>query len=205
MDNFKPDFDLLLETLIKFLLVLVTTTIMSIERERHSHPGGVVTHVLAGLGACLFTIISKEQTGDPARIAANIVSGIGFLGSATIFKSDKFVKGINTAANLWVSAGLGMGIGFGLWELSLLLSIMVSFILFGSNKYYKVKRKRKREKDKEFNEKIKEKQDAMVNQPEEVQQVMQSEIEIAIENKIDENEDFDYIGDVEPRGDDGGD
>ena len=208
MDNFKPDFELLLETLIKFILVIVTTTIMSIERERHSHPGGVVTHILAGLGACLFTIISMQQSGDPARIAANIVSGIGFLGSATIFKSNKFVKGINTAANLWVSAGLGMAIGFGLWELSLLLSIIVSGILFASNKYYKDKRKKIRQRDKQFKEEIIQKQKTMINQPKSVQQVIKSEIDIAIQENNDNKEDFDYIGDVDAvdgGGDDGGD
>jgi putative Mg2+ transporter-C (MgtC) family protein len=110
------NWDFIIETLIKFLLTIGFVVILSIERERHSHPGGVVTHILVGLGSCLYSIISisfDKENSDPTRIAAQIVSGMGFLGSATVFKTDKYVKGINTAANLWIAAAVGMGIGLG--------------------------------------------------------------------------------------------
>ena len=97
--------------------------IISVEREMHSHPGGICTHTLVGFGSCLFTITSvhlrdkfPSSGADPARICAQIVSGMGFLGSATIFKSQNYVKGINTAANLWISAAISMAIGLDLWE-----------------------------------------------------------------------------------------
>ena len=138
--------DFTIEGLKKFSLTILFTFIISIERETHDHPGGLVTHMLVGLGSCMFALISKFQDEDPARIAANIVSGMGFLGSATVFKSDKYVKGINTAANLWLSAGIGMGVALDLWEFSAIISILGALILYFSNiikrrKYEKRKRK----------------------------------------------------------------
>ena len=76
-------------------------------------------------------------TADPARICAQIVSGMGFLGSATIFKSNNYVKGINTAANLWISAAISMAIGADLWELGLVTSIFTIIILIINNRYKK--------------------------------------------------------------------
>ena len=197
MNNFNPDFDLLFKTFFKFLLVIVTNTIISIERERHSHPGGVVTHILAGLGSCLFTIMSSEQQDDPARIAANIVSGMGFLGSAAIFRSDKYVKGINTAANLWLSAGLGMTIGFGYWEISFILAIMVAIILFVSNYVYDIKRMKENKEKKEFKKKIENKRKSAENQSVDIQIKIENEIQEEIETQMRRNESYDYIKDAE--------
>jgi putative Mg2+ transporter-C (MgtC) family protein len=77
----------------------------------------------------------NSNNSDPARICAQIVSGMGFLGSATIFKSKNYVKGINTAANLWISAAISMSIGAGLWEFGLITAIFVIIILFINNCY----------------------------------------------------------------------
>ena len=100
---------------IKLSLSLLFSFIIGFERELHTHPGGICTHTLVGLGSCLFTMVSVNlnnkynmDNSDPARICAQIVSGMGFLGSATIFKSNNYVKGINTAANLWISAAISM-------------------------------------------------------------------------------------------------
>ena len=76
-----------------------------------------------------------EQGADPARICAQIVSGMGFLGSATIFKSDNYVKGINTAANLWISAAVSMAIAVELWEFALVTCLLTSLILVINNRY----------------------------------------------------------------------
>jgi len=122
------------------------------ERECHTHPGGVCTHTLVGFGSCLFTLVSVhlkdkfDSAGDPARICAQIVSGMGFLGSATIFKSQNYVKGINTAANLWISAAISMAIGADLWEFALVTSIFTFIVLFVNNKCKK-KRYKKRNKN----------------------------------------------------------
>jgi len=131
-------------SLVKLSISLICSSIISIERELHSHPGGLATHVLVGLGSCLFTMISvnlrdkyESPNADPARICAQIVSGMGFLGSATIFKSNNYVKGINTAANLWISAAISMAIGTDLWELAVITSGFTCLVLFVNNRYKK--------------------------------------------------------------------
>ena len=145
--------DFVIEGLQKFGLTILFTIISSLERETHDHPGGLVTHMLVGLGSCMFALISSYQKdgSDPTRIAANIVSGMGFLGSATVFKSDKYVKGINTAANLWLAAGIGMSVAFDLWELAAIISICSALILYLSNIYkrkkYERRKRKKEEKD----------------------------------------------------------
>ena len=127
---------------IKLGLSLLFSFIISIERELHTHPGGMCTHTLVGFGSCLFTMISVHlrdkynvATADPARICAQIVSGMGFLGSATIFKSNNYVKGINTAANLWISAAISMAIGADLWELGFITASFTIVVLILNNRY----------------------------------------------------------------------
>jgi putative Mg2+ transporter-C (MgtC) family protein len=137
-------------SLIKSSLSLLFSFILGFERELHSHPGGICTHTLVGLGSCLFTMISvnlknkyPSDNSDPARICAQIVSGMGFLGSATIFKSNNYVKGINTAANLWISAAVSMAIGADLWEFGAVISIYTIFILLINAIYKKIRYKNK--------------------------------------------------------------
>lgn len=136
------NFNYFLLMIIKLSLSTLFSFIISFEREMHSHPGGVCTHILVGYGSCLFTMISvnlrnnySSTNYDPARVAAQVVSGMGFLGSATIFKSNNYVKGINTAANLWISAALSMAVAVELWELSFVTSFFTVFILFVNNRY----------------------------------------------------------------------
>lgn len=147
----------IVNSLVKLSLSVVCSTIISIERELHTHPGGIATHNLVGLGSCLFTMISvylrdkyESPNADPARICAQIVSGMGFLGSATIFKSNNYVKGINTAANLWISAAISMAIGADLWELAIITSGFTAIVLVINNRYkkYKYGQKKKEEKRK---------------------------------------------------------
>lgn len=139
---------------IKLGLSVLFSFIISIERELHSHPGGACTHTLAGLGSCLFTMISIHlrdkipvENADPARICAQIVSGMGFLGSATIFKSNNYVKGINTAANLWISAAISMAIGADLWELGLVTAGFTMLILLLNNRYKRYRYGKKKKND----------------------------------------------------------
>ena len=150
--------------LIKLSISTGLSLIIAIERELHSHPGGVATHTLVGFGSCLFTLISihlkdnyPSQNADPARICAQIVSGMGFLGSATIFKSENYVKGINTAANLWISAAISMAIAADLWELSLVTSFFTIIVLLINNRYknwrYSLVNKNKPESDIEMGNK----------------------------------------------------
>src|SRR6185436_14932446 len=95
-------FDLVLSALLSMLI--------GIDRERGRHPAGIRTHMLVGVGSCLFTILSlyafPEDNG--ARVAANIVVGIGFLGAGTIIKEESGVKNLTTAASIWATAAVGM-------------------------------------------------------------------------------------------------
>ncbi len=134
----------LLETLMKLSMSLLCSIIISFEREFHTHPGGIATHALVGLGSCLFTMISiylrenlTAPNADPARICAQVVNGIGFLGSATVFKSNNYVKGINTAANIWIAAATSMAIGAGMWEMALITSLFAAAVLAINNCYKK--------------------------------------------------------------------
>lgn len=95
--------------------------------------------MLVGLGACAFTIVSgwgfsvvlnQEVNLDPSRIAAQVVSGIGFLGAGVIFKGRNFVRGLTTAATVWVSAAVGMACGAGMLSLGIILTILHLITLF---------------------------------------------------------------------------
>jgi len=90
--------------------------IVGYEREIHEHPAGLRTHILVSMGAALITMISLSfgvHGNDPARIAAQIVSGIGFLGAGTIIRQGNVVRGLTTAASLWTVSGIGMAVAIG--------------------------------------------------------------------------------------------
>ncbi len=93
---------------------------IGLEREKHGRPAGLRTHALVSLGSCLIMLISvygfPEVTNrDPARLAAQVVSGIGFLGAGTILREGTSIRGLTTAASLWVVAGIGLAIGSGFY------------------------------------------------------------------------------------------
>ncbi|SEN59554.1 MgtC/SapB family protein [Lihuaxuella thermophila] len=105
------------------------------EREKDNHPAGFRTHILVSLGSALIMLISiygfsdfvneKNVRMDPARIAAQVVSGIGFLGAGTILRHGVSVKGLTTAASLWVVAGIGLAAGAGFMFAAVLATIFV--------------------------------------------------------------------------------
>jgi len=100
--------------LIRLLIAFAIGGAIGIEREYLSKSAGLRTMILICIGACLFTMFSILITDNsPDRIASNIVTGIGFLGAGVIFKEDNRVKGLTTAASIWVTAALGMGVGGG--------------------------------------------------------------------------------------------
>ncbi len=114
-----------------FLSVLIGGAI-GLERELRSKSAGFRTLTLICVGATLFTILSQYigQPNNTDRIASNIVVGIGFLGAGVIFRSERGVSGITTAASIWLTAALGMGIGCGYFAVALLGCIVVLSILF---------------------------------------------------------------------------
>ena len=101
------------------------------QREITGHPAGMRTHILVCVGAALFTItsIAFGGTSDPSRIAASIVTGIGFLGAGAIIRQGSSVKGLTTAASLWSTAAIGMALGAG--GKLYVLAIVGTLIVFG--------------------------------------------------------------------------
>ncbi|MHB1459301.1 MAG: MgtC/SapB family protein [Armatimonadota bacterium] len=100
---------------IKLILAGLLGGIVGYEREKNEHPAGLRTHMLVCLGSTLIVLISQSYGAgsDPTRIAAQIVSGIGFLGAGTILRQGNVVRGLTTAASLWTVAGIGMAVGVG--------------------------------------------------------------------------------------------
>jgi putative Mg2+ transporter-C (MgtC) family protein len=117
----------------KLFLALLAGGIIGAEREYQSKNAGFRTVILITLGSCLFTIISYVMAGDfdPARIAANIITGIGFLGAGAIFKEGVTVKGLTTASVIWVAAAVGMAIGIGAYEFAFISVAFAMLVLLG--------------------------------------------------------------------------
>ncbi|MGB9638054.1 MAG: MgtC/SapB family protein [bacterium] len=111
--------DIEIDLLKKFLLIIGVSILcgilMGLEREFKHKPAGLKTVTLVTLGSAIFTFISKYgfsgSVADPSRVASQIVNGIGFLGAGTIIRSGLKIKGLTTAATLWISASIGMVIG----------------------------------------------------------------------------------------------
>ena len=102
------------------------------ERELQRQPAGFRTHSLVALGACIFTVISAfafSGVGDPARIAAQVVTGIGFIGAGTIIRHEGSVRGLTTAASLWAVAGVGMASGAGLYVVAIGATVLIVVVL----------------------------------------------------------------------------
>ncbi|MEA2548097.1 MAG: putative Mg2+ transporter-C (MgtC) family protein [Chloroflexota bacterium] len=101
------------------------------EREIHGHPAGMRTHMLVSLGSAAFTVLgvfffsSPGVSTDPSRIAAQIVSGIGFLGAGAILKYGTSVRGLTTAASLWATAAVGMAAGAGAWLVAIVTTVLI--------------------------------------------------------------------------------
>ena len=106
----------------RLLLITVLAGIIGFERERHGRAAGFRTHILVGVGSCLVMLTGLYLTDvylsrapfDPTRMAAQVLSGIGFLGAGTILRSRTSVRGLTTAASLWAVTGVGLAIGAGL-------------------------------------------------------------------------------------------
>ena len=108
------------EFIIRICIAALLGGILGLERDIHGRPAGLRTHLLVSLGAAVFMMLSPyvagmkpEIPGDPGRIAAQIVSGIGFLGAGAIIKEGVSIRGLTTAASLWVAAAIGMTTGVG--------------------------------------------------------------------------------------------
>jgi putative Mg2+ transporter-C (MgtC) family protein len=122
---------LLSEDIKHILLALIIGALVGAEREYRSKSAGLRTMILVSLGSCLFTILSI-RIGAPVsadRIAANIITGIGFLGAGVIFKDENRVAGITTATTIWMVAALGMAIGSGHYQAAMVGTAAVLVVL----------------------------------------------------------------------------
>ncbi len=117
----------------RLLLAGTLGAVIGIQREKVGKAAGIRTLALISLGSALFTGLSifAFETADPARLAANIVTGIGFLGAGTIIlrREEGIVEGLTTAATIWVSAAIGVAAGAGLYIIAIAAALIVLVVL----------------------------------------------------------------------------
>lgn len=130
----------------RIILAAILCGSIGLEREIKKHPAGFRTHLLVGVGSCLMMLlsiygfqeyISKDPNirFDPARIPSYVISGIGFLGAGTILVKGATVRGLTTAASIWIVAGLGLVIGIGMYDLAVFTTLIVLLSLIFLNKF----------------------------------------------------------------------
>jgi putative Mg2+ transporter-C (MgtC) family protein len=120
----------------RVFLAFVLGGLVGFERERIQRPAGLRTHMLVAAGSACFTVASiygfqgLGVDSDPARLAAQIITGIGFLGAGAIFRTGDTVKGITTASSIWITAAIGILMGAGMIYLAVFTTAMTWFVLF---------------------------------------------------------------------------
>ena len=117
------------EMLFRLLLGTGLGALIGFERELKRRPAGLRTHMLVSLGATIFATSSLAFDIEPSRIAAGIVAGIGFLGAGSIIAHKGHVKGITSAATMWVVAGIGLSVGIGEYYIAIISAIAVFLVL----------------------------------------------------------------------------
>lgn len=136
------------DILIRLGLAVLAGFLVGLERERHQRPAGIKTHILVCVGATIVSIIQLEMVADliakvtanpqlndlikvdMGRLPAQVISGIGFLGAGTILRTRGSVRGLTTAATLWMVACVGLGIGMGYYFVSISATILIMILLF---------------------------------------------------------------------------
>lgn len=120
---------------IRILLAFLVGGVIGFEREINNHSAGLRTYMLVCVGSCLIMMTNQYVyqvfgTGDPLRLGAQVVSGIGFLGAGTIMVTkNNQIKGLTTAAGLWTAAGIGLALGVGFYEAAMVASLTIFLIL----------------------------------------------------------------------------
>ena len=133
--NMEPG---ILSIALRLLCAMIVGALIGLEREYTHRPAGLRTHILVALGACVVSILGEMlfshysalgATPDPARLSAQVITGVGFLGAGTIMKEGANVKGLTTAASVWSVACLGIAAGFGYYILALLGTVFIFITL----------------------------------------------------------------------------
>ncbi|MFL5681104.1 MAG: MgtC/SapB family protein [Chloroflexota bacterium] len=136
------DVGLQIDLSLRLLVAAALGALVGVEREIHGHPAGMRTHLLVALGSGIFTELSiyafvgttNTAPIDPSRVAAQIVSGIGFLGAGAIIKDGASIRGLTTAASLWATAAIGLAAGAGEYIIGVAGTIIVAFSLWPLNR-----------------------------------------------------------------------
>ena len=135
-----PDLAAQLDFSARLIIAAALGALIGAEREIHGHPAGIRTHMLVALGSGIFTVLSIHGFGqapgagiDPTRIAAQIVSGIGFLGAGAILKDGIVIRGLTTAASLWATAAVGMAAGAGEYVIGTVAAAVIIVSLWPIN------------------------------------------------------------------------
>lgn len=145
-----------MDLVIRLILAVILGGLVGIEREISNHSAGFRTHILVCLGSTTIMLLSiygfssfvdeYNVRMDPARLAAQVISGIGFLGAGAIMRNGNMIKGLTTAASLWVVASIGLCIGAGFYKAAVISTALVITTLFILNKCEKLLTKKRRTK-----------------------------------------------------------
>jgi len=121
--------------IMRLIIAAVLASLIGYDREKQNKAAGIRTNVIVAVISCVIMILSVKVAqssglingveGDPARLAAQVVSGIGFLGAGTIIKQEDKIEGLTTAASLWGVAGLGLAVGYGLYDISIAAALII--------------------------------------------------------------------------------
>jgi uncharacterized membrane protein YhiD involved in acid resistance len=122
---------------VRVLIAAALGVILGLERQLSQKDAGLRTYAMVAAGSALFTVVSIEgfSDADTSRVAAQIVTGIGFLGAGLIFRQGVSVQGLTTAAGLWSVAAIGMAVGTGLWGLGIVVAFIMLFVLKASDRF----------------------------------------------------------------------
>jgi putative Mg2+ transporter-C (MgtC) family protein len=139
-----------MELCLRMVVAVICGAVIGAEREWHGKPAGLRTNILISLGAAIFTLISAKMAaqynGDATRVAAQIVTGIGFIGAGAIIRAEGGVHGLTTAATIWLVAAIGMCCGAGFYFLAGIATAIAFLVLLGLvpiDRYFAKLRKRK--------------------------------------------------------------
>lgn len=125
------------QIILRLILSVFLSGFIGLERQIHRRSAGLRTHILVSLGSCLimltslfvFDIYNGKVPLDPARIAAGVITGIGFLGAGTIIRERENVRGLTTAASLWLVAAIGLAVGIGFYTASIATTALALIVL----------------------------------------------------------------------------
>lgn len=126
------------QIILRLTLSVLLSGLIGLERQLHRRTAGLRTHILVSLGSCLIMLTSlyvfdiyKDLVAlDPGRIAAGVITGIGFLGAGAIMREKTEIRGLTTAASLWVVAGIGLAVGVGFYSAGVFTAILTLVTLF---------------------------------------------------------------------------